>query len=114
MKNCHDGLLRTASASSWRRRACCSLLGNQLVSQCLRIGDVLLVAVRINPNVWSPWVGLHLLVLAGEVEKPGVRTEENIGGISLPFVDGGLPHLGDFRLRLVVNQPRIVLESAAN
>src|SRR5215831_15994763 len=58
-------LLRTASASSRSRRASCSLLGNQPVSQCLRIGDVLLVAVRIDPNVWSLRVGLHLLVLTG-------------------------------------------------
>src|SRR5262245_46867825 len=62
---CSAGLLRTTSASSRSRRASCSLLGNQLVSQCLRIGDVLLVAVRIDPNVWSLRVGLHLLVLAG-------------------------------------------------
>src|SRR5262249_26676377 len=77
-------LLRTASASSRSRRASCSLLGNQLVSQCLRIGDVILVAVRIDPNVWSLRVGLHLLVLAREVEKPTVRAEEDVGGIGLP------------------------------
>src|SRR5438046_5018471 len=88
MKNCHDGLLRTASVSSWRRRACCSLLGNQLISQCLHIGDVLLVSVRINPNVWSLGVCLHLLVLAGAVEERTVRTEENIGALAFPFSDG--------------------------
>src|SRR2546422_11728950 len=83
------GLLATAlSAASRSRRTGCSLLSNQLVSQFLRIGDIFLVAVRINPNVWSLGIGLHLLILAGEVEKPGVRTEENIGGIGLPFVDG--------------------------
>src|SRR5438876_4363742 len=51
-------LLATALAAGFRsRRTGCSLLSDQLLSQFLRIGDIFLVAVRINPNVWSLGVG---------------------------------------------------------